>query len=252
LTPAHDAGAAGLAKHAAISRRLAEDIAAGTYPVGGALPSESALCGRFEVSRHTVRTALRALQQGGLITTRAGVGSIVRATRADERYTQSFGSIDDLLQYTGSTRFRVVARSELVADAPFVERFGGRCGERWMRRVVVRTPIGDDVPVTVADVLVPRDVGERLGEFPRAGRPVFEQIGELVEPIVRIAQRIAASMPDAADARRLRRPADRPVLEIVRRYLGASGRVLEITRTLHPGDAFTYRMDLRVSPQRTD
>ena len=247
MTPIHDAGPVGLAKHAEISRRLAQDIAEGRPPVGGSLPSEAELCGRFAVSRHTVRAALRTLQDRGLIATRAGVGSVVRAARAGGRYTQSFGSVEDLLQYAGSTRFRIEASADRVADAAFVERYGGLRGERWMHRVVVRTPIDDDVPVTVADVLVPHDIGLRLGTFPAAGRPVFERIAELGDPIVRIEQAIAAVMPGGDEARRLRRPRDRPVLAITRRYLGASGRLLEITRTLHPGDAFTYRMDLRIA-----
>ena len=231
--PSAQAAPAGHAKHAVLSRRLADEIAAGRYPVGTPLPSEATLSGRYAVSRHTVRTALRTLQERGLITPQVGVGSIVRATRTDSRYTQTFGSVDDLLQYASTTRFRTVARAERTADAAFVERFGGRLGERWMHRVVVRTPIGDDTPVTVADVLVPHAIGLRLGDFPDPGKPVFE--------------RIAATMPSAAEARRLRAPPDRPVLAILRRYLGAQGRLLEITRTLHPGDAFTYRMDLRLA-----
>jgi GntR family transcriptional regulator len=248
LTPTTDAAPAGLAKHAALSRRLAEDIAAGRYPVGTPLPSEAALSGRFECSRHTVRAALRTLRERGLITPHAGIGSMVRATHADGRYTQTFGSVADLLQYASTTRFRTVARTEPVADVAFVERFGGRVGERWMHRVVVRTPIGDDVPVTVADVLVPHDIGLRIGTFPRADKAVFEQIAEIGETVVGIDQRIAATMPSADEARRLRVPPDRPVLAILRRYLGTRGRLLEITRTLHPGDAFTYRMDLRLAP----
>lgn len=250
--PSAQAAPAGHAKHAVLSRRLADEIAAGRYPVGTPLPSEATLSGRYAVSRHTVRTALRTLQERGLITPQVGVGSIVRATRTDSRYTQTFGSVDDLLQYASTTRFRTVARAERTADAAFVERFGGRLGERWMHRVVVRTPIGDDTPVTVADVLVPHAIGLRLGDFPDPGKPVFERIAELGETIVGIEQRIAATMPSAAEARRLRAPPDRPVLAILRRYLGAQGRLLEITRTLHPGDAFTYRMDLRLASGTPD
>jgi DNA-binding LacI/PurR family transcriptional regulator len=44
-------------------------------PVGGSLPSETALMNRFSVSRTTVRNALAALQNEGLIESRQGKGS---------------------------------------------------------------------------------------------------------------------------------------------------------------------------------
>jgi DNA-binding GntR family transcriptional regulator len=244
------AAPSGHAKHASIARALADDIEAGRYPVGSGLPSEAELTGRFSVSRHTVRTALRTLQEMGLITAHAGIGSVVRAVHAEARYTQSFGSVADLLQYTRTTRFDTVERGERIADDAFVAQYGGQAGEPWLHLRIVRRPMDSDIPLTVADVFVPRAIGLALGDFPSEGTPIFEQIRALGEPIVRIEQRIAAQMPSADEARRLRTPADRPVLVILRRYHGENGRLLEVTRTVHPGDAFTYRMDLRLTSGR--
>jgi DNA-binding GntR family transcriptional regulator len=244
------AASSGHAKHASIARALADDIEAGRYPVGSGLPSEAELTGRFSVSRHTVRTALRTLQELGLITAHAGVGSVVRAAQAQTRYTQSFGSVADLLQYTRTTRFDTVARGERIADEAFAAQYGGRLGEAWLHLRIVRRPMDSDTPLTVADVFVPRAIGLALGDFPSAGTPIFEQIRALGEPILRIEQQIAAEMPSADEARRLHVPIDRPVLVILRRYHGEHARLLEITRTVHPGDAFTYRMDLRLTSGR--
>lgn len=51
----------------AIARDLERQILAGDLPVGKALPSELSLASDFGVSRSTIREAIRALEQNGLI-----------------------------------------------------------------------------------------------------------------------------------------------------------------------------------------
>ncbi len=53
---------------------LAVDIEAGEFPIGERLPSESALTARLGISRVTLRQALRALTDRGLIRSVAGKG----------------------------------------------------------------------------------------------------------------------------------------------------------------------------------
>ncbi|EST20068.1 GntR family transcriptional regulator [Streptomyces roseochromogenus] len=65
-------------KHQRISRILAQEIRAGSYPAGEPLPGEHALAQRFGVSRTTIRAALAELTEESLITTRTGKGSYVR------------------------------------------------------------------------------------------------------------------------------------------------------------------------------
>lgn len=54
-----------------------EFILNGAVAPGGRLPTEAELCARYQVSRITVRAALRSLQQSGFITVRQGRGSTV-------------------------------------------------------------------------------------------------------------------------------------------------------------------------------
>ncbi len=65
--------------------QLREQVLSGQWPVGGRLPSETELAQRLEVGRSTVREAVRALVHAGLLETRQGSGTYVRAVtpRAD-------------------------------------------------------------------------------------------------------------------------------------------------------------------------
>ena len=241
----------GSAKHAVIARTLTNEIAHGVFRVGEILPSEADLSTRFEVSRHTVRAALRTLQELGLISSQPGIGSVVRTSQVDAQYTQSFTSVEDLLQYTKTTRFEMLERAEVIADAGFSQRVGGRAGDRWWHLVMLRTAMEHDLPVTLADVFVPYDIGLTLGDFPHHEMPIFTQIEKTGALIVEIKQEIAAAMPSEKEALILGMERDQPVLVITRRYYGKQMQLLEVTRTIHPATSFTYQMDVRLAPQRT-
>ena len=79
-----------------VAQRLIGDIASGRYPVGSLLPAELALCTQFGVSRHTIREAIRRLQERGLVTRQRGIGTSVKANRMETRYIQSTTQISDL------------------------------------------------------------------------------------------------------------------------------------------------------------
>ncbi|MDQ2067773.1 phosphonate metabolism transcriptional regulator PhnF [Xinfangfangia sp. CPCC 101601] len=66
-----------------IHATLSAEIAEGIYPPGTRLPTEAELASRFGVNRHTVRHALAALAEGGLVSSRRGAGVFVTARPTD-------------------------------------------------------------------------------------------------------------------------------------------------------------------------
>ncbi|MFT6676182.1 MAG: GntR family phosphonate transport system transcriptional regulator [Sulfitobacter sp.] len=67
----------------AIAAALKSDIANLHYAAGDKLPTEAALAARFGVNRHTVRRALKALAEDGLVHARRGAGVFVTLTPTD-------------------------------------------------------------------------------------------------------------------------------------------------------------------------
>ena len=60
-----------------IARDLLEAIHRGQYPVGGLIPTELELAARYDVSRQTVRAAMRRLTELGAVSRRKGSGTRV-------------------------------------------------------------------------------------------------------------------------------------------------------------------------------
>ncbi len=67
----------------AIAATLRGEIAKGRWPAGTRLPSEARLAVRFGVHRHTVRRALAALADEGLVRSRRGAGVFVAREAID-------------------------------------------------------------------------------------------------------------------------------------------------------------------------
>ncbi|OZC55633.1 GntR family transcriptional regulator [Rhodococcus sp. 06-621-2] len=70
------------ARHEFVARQLRSAITNGEYAVGDSLPSESALCAQYEVSRGPVRQALASLSAEGLVQLSQGRPAVVRSNDA--------------------------------------------------------------------------------------------------------------------------------------------------------------------------
>src|SRR6266566_4580028 len=91
--------APGLPRYAQVANDLMERIASGEYPIGSLLPKEVDLSAEYRISRHTMREALRRLDEAGLVSRRRRAGTEVLAATPAASYRQPINSIDDLLQY---------------------------------------------------------------------------------------------------------------------------------------------------------
>ncbi len=89
-------GVQDMPRHRAIYEDLLAEIESGQYKPGERLPSEAALCERFDASRITVAKALQTLQRDHLVTRRPGSGTYVQAPPASEPALQFGLLIPDL------------------------------------------------------------------------------------------------------------------------------------------------------------
>ncbi len=89
-------------KEEQLERLLLEKIAVGTWTVGDRLPPERTLAADFNISRNTLRGALRRLEVKGLIISRQGSGYYLKATcplncptpEADESYERIMARLE--------------------------------------------------------------------------------------------------------------------------------------------------------------
>jgi DNA-binding GntR family transcriptional regulator len=143
--------------YAQIVGALHREIDAGVYAVGDLLPTESALCTRFGVSRHTVREALRVLRDDGLIESRQGAGSRVLAPSTKPIYTYAVTSIEELLQFATEARYQINKSAIVAADPVLAKKLDCKTGARWLRVEGFRARVGEDLPLCWTEVFIAGD-----------------------------------------------------------------------------------------------
>ena len=72
-------------RYVEIAEDLIARIRAGVLAPGSTLPGELTLMEEYQSSRHTIRDALRRLEELGLIERRRGIGTRVRTSRSAKR-----------------------------------------------------------------------------------------------------------------------------------------------------------------------
>ena len=244
-------GAATRTRGHALYRQVAEQILAnidaGRIEIGDALPPEPELAGRFSVSRHTMREALRVLGELGVVDRRPGIGTIVKARRPQPTYVQVVRSPRELLQYPPS-RLSVRGAGVVRVDRKLAKRLQCRTGERWFRVQAVRRLRGARTPICWLDLYL---LPEYAGVLPLIGKrdePVYEMVRQKYgEETVAVLIDLGVSRLSAHMAAALKTRPGEPSFQVVRRYVGRGRRPFQISVSEHPGGRFQYRLELQSS-----
>jgi len=235
------------ATHNDLARELEMGISSGKFAVGSLLPTEFELCEQYGASRYTVRMALQALQDLGLISRKKNVGTRVEAMQPASGFTQSIATVDELAQF-GATHVRSVhSVEEVVVDLALAKAMGCQGGTRWLRISSLRMDGGKKLrPICWTDVYVDPSYAD-IADMVRASPQTL--ISALIENhhgrrIARIQQEISAVSLSPPLAESLKAEVHSPALQLVRRYLDASDAAFEISVTTHPADRFTFSMQM--------
>ncbi len=228
-----------------ISEVLAHRIASGSYAVGSAIPTEHELAEEFDASRHTIRAALRQLQDLGLISRRRGSGTIVQAQRANAGYSQSLSSLEDLVQLAARTPRTVHKMREIVMDTALAGLLNCAPGSHWLCISSTRGQPGQ-APIVWTDLYVD---AHYKGVRPLVNQHPDRLVSDLIEThygrrIASVEQTIAGAAIPAAHAKALEIEPDAPGLMIVRHYRDQAGAVLLASVSYHPANRYKFSTTL--------
>ena len=230
-----------------VAQCLIDGILSGQFPVGSHLPTEHSLCKQFTISRHTAREALRRLEAEGLITRRAGIGTIVRASRIRPRYMQVGDTVSDLYQYAQDISLHLLEAKDIHATGDVAARLGCAKGQPWLQLHGLRKIAGNPVPVALTDIFVSGAYREVQADVAGSVLPVWSLIEARfgVTP-AEVHQEITATGLNAQEAAKLGAKKGDAALRITRHYQSEDNETYEVAINLYPADRFSYSNTLRL------
>ena len=235
-------------RYVLVADSLIADIERGQYPVGSMLPPEIEIAGQYGVSRYTAREAIRRLTEMGLITRRAGIGTTVKSSGAQSRYTASISDIADLVHYTKQTQLKILSEEWVRVEGELAEILAEARGQRWLKFSTLRYPVGGKVPISHTEIVVHPSY-ERIRE--RIHEPnvnVYRLIEDLHgEKISEVRQEISCVAISKSVGALLGARTGSPALLVLRYYLGKDGVLKSVSINIYPQNRFklstSWRLD---------
>jgi len=222
--------ASGVALWRQVADGIERNIADGRFAAGEKLPGEIEIAETYRVNRHTVRRALAALAERGLVRAERGSGTYVE-TRRLAYPLRSRTRFSEIVGAGGQEpRGQLIDASEEPATRELARELGLRTGAALIRIETVR--LADRTPICVATTWFSAE------RFPNAGN-VFASSGSMTKLLAqygirdyrRASTRITAAIADATDASRLNLPLGRPVLVVDSTDVDMDGKPLVTKRS---------------------
>ncbi|MDD7970656.1 phosphonate metabolism transcriptional regulator PhnF [Roseinatronobacter alkalisoli] len=127
---------------------LRAEIAQGAWRAGARLPTEAGLAQRFDVNRHTVRRALQALADDGLVQARRGAGVFVRPGPVPYRIGTRTRFRQNLLSAGRTPSRKVLHLGRQAASVPEAQALGVSPGAPL--HVLESISFADELPISLA------------------------------------------------------------------------------------------------------
>lgn len=231
-----------------LADELREEVLRGDYSDPGDFPTESVLCKKFDVSRFTVREALRKLTDEGLIARKRGSGTIVQpATARAGALHQPLSNVGEILQYAHDTAISFEKLPAQEVPAKIAEQIGMASKKKWFVFHGKRLKPGRKRPIAVTVVWLNPELAGAIDKIDINGATLFGQIeehaGVTVSRVTQDIQAIAAPKNFSGD---LGLEEGDPILRILRCFFDENDRLLEISASYHPGERFAYSMHIEV------
>lgn len=211
-----------------IQHSLEQEIREGVYPPGDRLPTEAALAKRFKVHRHTVRRAVGRLREKDLVRVEKGSGIFVREAALVYTLGRHSRLTTAALSLMRTPLRRVLSSTRVKADRKIALALSVPVG-RMLRRVDMLRLV-DDRPVAVTTYFFPLPRFETIHELIEQTGSISEAFRQLgVMRFGRKSLQVKATLPTAADARKLNITRSKPLIELSGVNIDQDGVPIQLT-----------------------
>lgn len=209
-----------------IEEALLADISHGIYPPDSQLPSEMELAVRFDVNRHTVRRALAALSQRGVLLVEQGRGSFVVRDAIDYPLGPRTRFSENLLRQGRAPESEVLEAVEETANEDIARQLKVRPGRRIIR--IATLGRADGRPISLSQHCFPAGLVPGMIDLYAKHKSVTKALKQIgISDYRRISTRVTARLPTSEESRLLRLAPNQPLLVTEGINADSNGRPIE-------------------------
>ncbi|MGW7031925.1 GntR family transcriptional regulator [Streptomyces xanthophaeus] len=252
-------GGKAVPRYLQIAEDIVQQIRAGALKPGDQVPSEAEMVGRYGVSGGTIRKAMLEIRASGLVDTRHGKGSYVKARppvrhRSSDRFRRSLRQggkaayLAESEQSGATAKVSVIYIGPMEAPEGIAERLSVDIGTQVLARR--RLYFRNGTPVETATSYLPwdvvRDIPELFAENPGGGG-IYARLEEHGHVFAEFVETLQARPAAKAEASELALSPGAPVVHLLRNAVTEEGRVVEVCDTLMAADQFVFEFRIPAS-----
>ena len=201
------------------------------------LPSERELMASYDVSRTTVRSAIKKLVDEGRVYNIRGSGTFVGSIASFTRTLKLKSFTEDMTNRGFSASSKILAVAMIEADQEIAGHLaipiGTKCTH--MRRL----RLADNHAMAIEDVYLPKTVVAI--EDLQLNESLYVQLGASDHEVYRAEEDIRAINLTAKDSRLLEVPDGSAALQVQRVGSSRKGQLVEFARTIYRSDRYNFR-----------
>ncbi len=226
---------AGISLWRRIADELEQSIANRTFRPGSKMPGEIDIAARFGVNRHTVRRAIAALAERGLVRAERGSGTFVEPSRIPYPIRQRTRFSEIVGRAGRAPSGALVANTVENADAEIAGKLKLKQGDPVVRLDLLRH--ADRVPISITTSWVSAIRFSDVARVYAAKRSITRTLAHYgISDYVRKSTRVTAAIADATDAAKLKIAIGRPILMVESVDADGEGRPILATRARFAAD----------------
>ncbi len=226
-------------KYYQIYELLVDDIRSDKYSDGDRFPSDTELVKRFNVSRGTIREALKMLLQQGFLIREQGRGSFVTYRKIQQDPDHLIG-FSELMRRNNIDPSAKIIEKDIIKPKPWLSRLMQLMPDDKLVRIV-RLRFGDDQPLIIERSyfnyrlfvpLLDKDL-EHNSIFELLYRHTCTELGDAT-------QRIEAISAGQSDHKLLKVPIGTPLLLIKRLIKTSAGEYFQYSEDVYRSDRISF------------
>lgn len=204
-------------------------------------PTDEQLVAEYEVSRQTVREAVRRLADEGLLERTRGRGTRVKSF---EHVAGSLGSLYEQVREQHATQRSIVLARDRVLDARIARRLSLPPDAELI--YIARLRFADDEPLALDRAWLPASLAANLLDADLTDTGLYAELARICGITdLHGNERIRPVIPSPADRRTLALPAGEAAFSIQRLTLTGEAEPVEWRLALVRGDRYTIYVDSR-------
>lgn len=204
--------------------------------------SEREICREYQVSRTTVRSALKELENLGYIYKRQGKGTFVSSLwKERQNLSEGYSFTDQMKELGKQPETNVLSFERFPADALLAQQLGISEGESVIR--LERLRMADSITMMYETTYLPDSLFPTLSADSVRQKPLYEIFSTEFQQSIKYADEVfSASIVTSQEATLLHTKPNAACLRLKRTTFNKENRIVEFTLSVARSDQFVYKV----------